>query len=102
MSAQDVLDGARALLSSESKWSKFCSAKTAAGDMVGWNHPDAVAWDLYGSMRKSAYNLYGNDHTHMSEAYDIVEARIPGIAKSRDFDAYNDSSTYAQVMSILA
>ena len=102
MSAQNVLNGARALLSTEAKWVKFCSAKTAAGDMVGWNHPDAVAWDLYGAMRKSAYNLYGNDHTHMSEAYDIVEARIPGSAKSRDFDAYNDSSTYDQVMSILA
>lgn len=102
MSAQNVLNGARALLSTEAKWVKFCSAKTAAGDMVGWNHPDAVAWDLYGAMRKSAYNLYGNDHTHMSEAYDIVEARIPGSAKSRDFDVYNDSSTYDQVMSILA
>ena len=53
-------------------------------------------------MRKAAYTLYGKDHTHMSEAYDIVEARIPGSAKSRDFDVYNDSSTYAQVMSILA
>lgn len=102
MSAQSVLDGARALLSSESKWVKFCSAKTATGEMVGWNHPGAVAWDLYGAMRKAAHTLYGNNHASMSEAYDVVESRIPGSAKSRDFDVFNDSSSYAQVMSILA
>lgn len=102
MSAQNVLNAARALLSNEAKWVKFCSAKNAAGEMIGWKNPDAVAWDLYGALARASYNLYGNDHTNLSAAYDIVESRIPVDAKSRDFDVFNDGATYAQVIAILA
>ena len=91
------------ILSSGSAWCKGACARDVEGLMCPILSPKAVQWDLYGATLL-AHHRSGQhpDYTVFHDALKTMGEAIPSSYKSRDLDAYNDDSTWADIQAIIA
>lgn len=100
MSANLVLTGAQALISTSAKWCQRTCGINSAGKFVGALNSDAVKLDLFGSIQRSTHNQ-GLPLSDFHEAYRRLKALIPNTEKNRDIEAYNDKVPYATAYAML-
>lgn len=92
--AAEVIAAAQALIGTESDWCSRANARDSAGLPCSIFSPNAVRFDVYGSILKALDDLSeGNVVFH--EVYGILRSNIPEDFKNRDIESYNDESSYA-------
>ena len=101
MSAQDLINSAISILASEDDWCKGSCARKADGKACPIGHPDAVSWDIYGALVKAHWASAESNFAFLNEANLLLTSRIPSDYKSRDIEAWNDDSSFADVINLL-
>lgn len=103
MSAQTLIAAANAILAGGSAWAQRANAKNAAGKFVPILSADAVAWDVFGALRKAHHDSGNQTYADYNAAYTLMMSRIPVTARSRDMEAFNDEvSTFAELAVLFA
>lgn len=77
------------LLSDESKWTKYATARNKEGNHVTIYDSNAVQWCVLGAMEKCYSNDFMNMYHKLKESF------------GKSICEWNDSSTYQEVMAKL-
>lgn len=96
-----LLTDAAALVSTQAAWCIGANARDASGVWCPIDSPRAVAWDIFGSLKKA--QLAGSYSVSDFElAYVHVRGKIPSgfHHNNQDIEYYNDSLTFSEVAAI--
>lgn len=103
MTTAALLSSAASLISTSAAWCTKANARNAAGVWTPIDHSDAVAWDIFGALKKA--QLAGSYSVSDFEgALAHVRAKIPAgfHHDNQDIEFYNDSLTFSQVAAIFS
>lgn len=98
-----LLTDAAALLSTSTAWCVGANARNASGIWVAIDNPTAVAWDIFGALKKAqAQGSYTVSDFETSLAH--CRAKIPSTFHhdNQDIEFYNDSLSFGQVAAIFS
>lgn len=100
MDAKALLARAIAILDGGAKWVKYRNAVDAKGNPVPIMSPRAVAWDIFGALKKAHYESGNDSWEEYHIAYNSAKNNIPEDFHNRDIEDWNDYGDFASAISI--
>lgn len=100
MDAKALLARAIAILDGGAKWVKYRNAVDAKGNPVPIMSPRAVAWDIFGALKKAHYESGNDSWEEYHIAYNSAKNNIPEDFRNRDIEDWNDYGDFASAISI--
>lgn len=100
MDAKALLARAIAILDGGAKWVKYRNAVDVKGNPVPIMSPRAVAWDIFGALKKAHYESGNESWEEYHIAYNSAKNNIPEDFRNRDIEDWNDYSDFASAISI--
>lgn len=100
MDAKALLARAIAILDGGAKWVKYRNAVDAKGNPVPIMSPRAVAWDIFGALKKAHYESGNVSWEEYHIAYNSAKNNIPEDFHNRDIEDWNDYGDFASAISI--
>lgn len=100
MDAKALLARAIAILDGGAKWVKYRNAVDAKGNPVPIMSPRAVAWDIFGALKKAHYESGNVSWEEYHIAYNSAKNNIPDDFHNRDIEDWNDYGDFASAISI--
>lgn len=94
-----TLIAARERISEPEHWTQGRSARNAAGQAVGHNSPDAVAYCALGALAWAANWTVGRDPRSLT-LYDQAAKALKGKETNLLIGHFNDSHTHAEVLAL--
>lgn len=100
MDAKALLARAIAILDGGAKWVKYRNAVDVKGNPVPIMSPRAVAWDIFGALKKAHYESGNDSWEEYHIAYKSAKDNIPDDFRNRDIEDWNDYGDFASAISI--
>lgn len=100
MDAKALLARAIAILDGGAKWVKYRNAVDVKGNPVPIMSPRAVAWDIFGALKKAHYESGNESWEEFHIAYNSAKNNIPDDFHNRDIEDWNDYGDFASAISI--
>lgn len=100
MDAKALLARAIAILDGGAKWVKYRNAVDVKGNPVPIMSPRAVAWDIFGALKKAHYESGNESWEEYHIAYNSAKNNIPEDFRNRDIEDWNDYGDFASAISI--
>ena len=100
MDAKALLARAIAILDGGAKWVKYRNAVDVKGNPVPIMSPRAVAWDIFGALKKAHYESGNDSWEEYHIAYNSAKNNIPEDFRNRDIGDWNDYGDFASAISI--
>lgn len=100
MDAKALLARAIAILDGGAKWVKYRNAVDVKGNPVPIMSPRAVAWDIFGALKKAHYESGNESWEEFHIAYNSAKKNIPEDFHNRDIEDWNDYGDFASAISI--
>lgn len=100
MDAKALLARAIAILDGGAKWVKYRNAVDVKGNPVPIMSLRAVAWDIFGALKKAHYESGNESWEEYHIAYNSAKNNIPDDFHNRDIEDWNDYGDFASAISI--
>lgn len=100
MDAKALLARAIAILDGGAKWVKYRNAVDVKGNPVPIMSPRAVAWDIFGALKKAHYESGNDSWEEYHIAYNSAKNNIPEDFRNMDIEDWNDYGDFASAISI--
>lgn len=100
MDAKALLARAIAILDGGAKWVKYRNAVDVKGNPVPIMSSRAVAWDIFGALKKAHYESGNDSWEEYHIAYNSAKNNIPEDFRNRDIEDWNDYGDFASAISI--